>query len=170
MYRDIEQAASAYVRRYPVPKGGFELLRKEVDRLTPDSVKIKVSKDTAGKPVVVGFLDQIKNTVKNIFNKGSSTKPPVTNKTGTTPAKPSSEKKLDPVQTSQQDPADELDLIKKNAGLAAQPTNTYTVKPNDTLSKIAQANNISLPDLITANPQIKNPDLIYAGDAITIPK
>ena len=178
MYQDIEQAANAYIQRYPVPKGGFELLRNEVDRLTPDNVKIKVSKDTSGKPVVTGALDQIKNTVKNIFNKGSSknpsTKTPVTGKTGTTPAKPSSEKKSDPVpstsQPSQFDTPDELDLVKKNAGLTAQTKNTYTVKPNDTLSKIAQTNMVSLPDLIAANPQIKNPDLIYAGDVITIPR
>ena len=46
---------------------------------------------------------------------------------------------------------------------------TYKVKKGDTLSKIAKANKVTLKKLITANPQIKNPDLIHPGDIITIP-
>jgi len=70
MYQDINSAATAYVKRYPVPRGGLALLRKEVDRLTPDNVNIKVGKDASGKPVVTGFLDSIVDRVKNLF-KGS---------------------------------------------------------------------------------------------------
>ncbi len=46
---------------------------------------------------------------------------------------------------------------------------TYTVKSGDTLSKIAKANNITVNDLLAANPSIKNASLIYVGQAITIP-
>ncbi len=47
--------------------------------------------------------------------------------------------------------------------------NTYTVKPGDTLSKIASANNVTISDLLAANPSIKNASLIYVGQSITIP-
>ena len=45
----------------------------------------------------------------------------------------------------------------------------YTVKDGDTLSGIAAMYGVSLDALIVANPQIKNPNLIYAGDKVTIP-
>ena len=45
----------------------------------------------------------------------------------------------------------------------------YFVKPGDTLSHIAKDHGVSLDSLIAANPQIKNPDLIYPGDEIRIP-
>ena len=45
----------------------------------------------------------------------------------------------------------------------------YTVKPGDTLSAISVRFGISLKELIAANPQIKNPDLIYPGNKINIP-
>ena len=47
--------------------------------------------------------------------------------------------------------------------------NTYTVKKGDTLWAIARAHKVMLKDLIAANPQIKNPNLIYPGQKITIP-
>lgn len=46
---------------------------------------------------------------------------------------------------------------------------TYKVKKGDTLSKIAKAHKVTLKKLIAANPQIKNPDLIYPGEIINIP-
>ncbi len=46
---------------------------------------------------------------------------------------------------------------------------TYTVKPNDTLNKIAKASGVTLNELIAANPSIKNPAMIYVGQKITIP-
>lgn len=45
----------------------------------------------------------------------------------------------------------------------------YTVQPGDTFYFIAQRYGISLDELISANPQIQNPDLIYSGQMITIP-
>jgi LysM repeat protein len=52
----------------------------------------------------------------------------------------------------------------------APPPQTYTVKPGDWLSKIAPAHGISTAALIAANPQIKNPNLIFPGQQINIPK
>ncbi len=45
----------------------------------------------------------------------------------------------------------------------------HTIEPGDTLSRIAAQNRISLSDLLTANPQITNPDHIVAGQVIFIP-
>ncbi|MBQ7351456.1 MAG: LysM peptidoglycan-binding domain-containing protein [Clostridia bacterium] len=54
------------------------------------------------------------------------------------------------------------------------PTNTsqngnYTVQRGDTLYNIARRYSIPLQDLINANPQIQNPNLIQIGQSIIIP-
>ena len=46
----------------------------------------------------------------------------------------------------------------------------YTVKANDTLSKIAKRFGITKEQLLAANPKIKNPDKIAIGDQIIIPQ
>ncbi|HKG58919.1 MAG TPA: LysM domain-containing protein [Pyrinomonadaceae bacterium] len=46
---------------------------------------------------------------------------------------------------------------------------TYRVKAGDNLSKIAKRYGISLAHLLTANPQIKNPDKIQVGQLINLP-
>lgn len=51
---------------------------------------------------------------------------------------------------------------------AAQP-GTYTVVKGDTLWKIAVKFQIGVSELIAANKQIKNPNLIYPGQVINIP-
>jgi LysM repeat protein len=43
------------------------------------------------------------------------------------------------------------------------------VQKRDSLYRIAKALKISLADLIAANPQIKDPDLIHPGDKINVP-
>ena len=45
----------------------------------------------------------------------------------------------------------------------------YTVKKGDTLWGIARRYGVTLTALIAANPQIKNPNLIYPGDRVNIP-
>lgn len=45
---------------------------------------------------------------------------------------------------------------------------TYTVKYGDTLSKIAAANGTTVSALLKLNPDIKNKDLIYVGQKITL--
>lgn len=46
----------------------------------------------------------------------------------------------------------------------------YTVKSGDTMWKIAVKYEVGISEIISANPQIKNPDLIYPGQKINIPK
>lgn len=46
---------------------------------------------------------------------------------------------------------------------------TYTVKKGDTLSAIAKRYNTTVEKIVTANPQIKNPNTIYVGQVINIP-
>lgn len=46
---------------------------------------------------------------------------------------------------------------------------SYQIKNGDTLYSIARSNGILLNDLITANPQISNPNMLNVGDTINIP-
>lgn len=46
----------------------------------------------------------------------------------------------------------------------------YIVKKNDNLTKIAKAKGVKLKDLIKANPQIKDINVIHIGDKIKIPR
>lgn len=45
----------------------------------------------------------------------------------------------------------------------------YTVQPGDSLWKIAVRYQVGLSEIISANPQFKNPNLIYPGQKVTIP-
>jgi murein DD-endopeptidase MepM/ murein hydrolase activator NlpD len=47
---------------------------------------------------------------------------------------------------------------------------TYTVKPGDTLSRIAMRNGVTLAQLLQANPQVKDPNRISVGDVINLPE
>ncbi|RAL63997.1 hypothetical protein DID88_003185 [Monilinia fructigena] len=47
---------------------------------------------------------------------------------------------------------------------------TVIVKQGDTLSSIADANEVSLEDLAAANPNIANPNSIVPGQRITLPE
>lgn len=46
---------------------------------------------------------------------------------------------------------------------------SYTVRRGDTLSAIAATRGLSLQALIAANPQIRDPDLIFAGQQLRLP-
>jgi hypothetical protein len=46
---------------------------------------------------------------------------------------------------------------------------SHVVASGDTLNKIASAYGITLQQLLDANPQISNPDVIHRGDMITLP-
>nr|WP_040306844.1 SafA/ExsA family spore coat assembly protein [Caloramator australicus] len=45
----------------------------------------------------------------------------------------------------------------------------YTVQPGDSMWKIAQKYQVGISEIIAANPEIKNPALIYPGQKIKIP-
>jgi hypothetical protein len=59
-----------------------------------------------------------------------------------------------------------------SAGPTAPPEPTaevYVIKANDTLSGVATSFDLTLDELLAANPQITDPDKIAIGDEITIP-
>lgn len=53
--------------------------------------------------------------------------------------------------------------------IAEAQSQVYTVQPGDSLWKIAVKYQAGLMEIINANKHIKNPDLIYPGQKITIP-
>lgn len=46
---------------------------------------------------------------------------------------------------------------------------SYTVKPGDSMWRIAVKYQIGVSEIISANPQVKNPNLIYPGQNLNIP-
>lgn len=48
-------------------------------------------------------------------------------------------------------------------------TNTHRVRRGDTMWQIARDHGVSLQKLIAANPQVRNPNLIYPGQELNIP-
>ena len=54
--------------------------------------------------------------------------------------------------------------------LAAIALTAYLIHPGDTLSGIAASHGVSLAAVESANPQIRNYDLIYAGQTVKIPE
>lgn len=53
---------------------------------------------------------------------------------------------------------------------ASAASQIHTVVPGDSMWKIAVRYEVGLSEIIAANPQIKNPALIYPGQKITIPQ
>ena len=53
--------------------------------------------------------------------------------------------------------------------VSASAASQYTVVKGDSMWKIAVRYEIGLSEIISANPQVKNPNLIYPGDVLTIP-
>ena len=47
---------------------------------------------------------------------------------------------------------------------------TWVVTAGDTLSGIAKKTDTKLADVVRANPQIRNPDIIRPGDKVSVPK
>lgn len=54
-------------------------------------------------------------------------------------------------------------------GTSGEPEARCIVRKGDTLWGIARRYGVSLTELIAANPQIKNPNLIYPGDEVRLP-
>ena len=57
----------------------------------------------------------------------------------------------------------------KTTAAKSAAAETYTVRKGETLWGIAKRDDVTLAALIAANPQIKNPNLIYPGDKVLIP-
>ena len=60
-------------------------------------------------------------------------------------------------------------LSQNESSFSSTTPHTHTVQPGDTLSKIVKRYNVSVEDLLRANPRIKNPDYIQVGWKIKIP-
>jgi murein DD-endopeptidase MepM/ murein hydrolase activator NlpD len=58
----------------------------------------------------------------------------------------------------------------KEVKVKPEKIKSVVVKAGDTLSKIAQANKLTIDDIVKLNPQIKNINLISIGDEIVIKK
>lgn len=58
-------------------------------------------------------------------------------------------------------------IIQAAPSVVARPT-TYKIQPGDTLSEIAILQGVSMANLLAFNPQIKDPNLIYAGDTLNL--
>lgn len=50
-----------------------------------------------------------------------------------------------------------------------EDSDIYTVQPGDSLWKIAVKYQVGITEIIAANPQLKNPNLIYPGDKVNVP-
>jgi len=46
---------------------------------------------------------------------------------------------------------------------------TYEVEQGDTITSIANQTGVDTADLLAANPDIANPDVIYVGDTLVLP-
>ncbi|MBR6902775.1 MAG: SafA/ExsA family spore coat assembly protein [Clostridia bacterium] len=60
-------------------------------------------------------------------------------------------------------------LVAIPASAVTAENSTHTVVKGDSMWKIAVKYEIGISEIIAANPQIKNPDLIYPGDKLNIP-
>ena len=67
-------------------------------------------------------------------------------------------------------PSDQTDQTESgSSAVSGGESAFYTVKKGDTLWGIAKRYGVSLTALIAANPQIKNPNLIYPGNRVNMP-
>ena len=57
-----------------------------------------------------------------------------------------------------------------STAVSAADAKTHTVVYGDTFWKIAVKYQVGCSEIIAANPQIKNPDLIYPGQVLTVPE
>lgn len=48
-------------------------------------------------------------------------------------------------------------------------TETYVIQPGDTLAKIGDEFDVSVPKLMEANPQITSADIIFSGESLLVP-
>ena len=92
------------------------------------------------------------------------------------PRNPDLSMRIDPERRGDVEPGSEMprnpDLTMRmddKTGTGSATQTDYTLRRGDTLSQIARANNISVKDLMDANPTITNPSQIFSGETIKIP-
>lgn len=103
-------------------------------------------------------LRTFRNQIKEIHKAGYATDPDYANKVISIITK----YKLDRYDKMVLEP---LDLSEK----PKQKTTTYTVKSGDTLFHIARKYQSSINYLMDLNKEIKDPDIIYVGQVLTVP-
>lgn len=152
-YYQLEAIAKQYVSTLKVTPGGYEALRKEIDKKTPGNMDIKITQGPKGTPIIKGIVDKIKSAV-------TPTPPPVANQS----PKVSSDPTLDSEEPANSTPSvkntdykgsvgsqklqqlnpsiKNVNLIYPGQKIKLPNNNTVTVKPGDTLDKIAAQNNI----------------------------
>lgn len=65
----------------------------------------------------------------------------------------------------------QADKPKASSSSSSKPkTTSYTIKRGDTLSALARRHGTTVNELMKLNPQITNPNLIYAGRTLNVPK
>jgi len=71
---------------------------------------------------------------------------------------------------TQEEPEPNIDMSVLQEALMPEPITVekLEVKAGDTLSSIAAENNLPVQDVIDANPQIKNPDMIRPGEVVRL--
>ncbi len=60
-------------------------------------------------------------------------------------------------------------LVSLSVAASAQKTVNYTVRKGESLYTIAHKHGLRLPEVISANPQLRNPHALQPGDVIKIP-
>lgn len=127
--------------------------------------KVSYSKDQLADPAS-GFLSSQFRKVEPI---AAPTQPPAS-----TPAAPATPT---PVATPPASTTPKAATPAPTAAPTAQPTEQtpaqqptpYKIAAGDNLTKIAQKYGVGIQDILAANPQIKDPNMIYAGQTLNIP-
>ena len=77
-----------------------------------------------------------------------------------------------PGMLTQEEPEPNVDMSVLQEAMMPEPITVekLEVKAGDTLSSIAAENNLPVQDVIDANPQIKNPNMIRPGEMVSMPE
>ena len=78
-------------------------------------------------------------------------------------------KRTDPPSDGGSDGGDDPPAVQPDPPAVQPSPPTVTIESGDTLSELAEEHGVTVDDLLDANPDITNADVIYAGDDITIP-
>lgn len=128
-------------------------------------------------PEVAKVLADAQAALDKLSSSGSSANPPAGSADPGTidPAKLKRFKELlDKAEAGAKQPAAGSSANPPTGGQQGKPAasvgqGSYTIKPGDTLSKIAQTNKTTVQAIMAVNPQIKDPNRIAAGAKLTLP-